>query len=92
MPQRRGSLDALSLPSVSKYAVRTSDMLIFTTLLELFFVILWTMLLSAWAARRGAWCRSAVTLLMLFLAFILGSQLSSIYSTGHYVDVLTLAI
>lgn len=66
-------------------------MLIFTTLLELFFVLLWTMLLSALAAGRGAWCRLAVILAMLFPSFVLGSQLASIYSTGHYVDVLTLS-
>lgn len=65
------------------------DMLILITLFELASVMLWTAFLSQKSARLGAVCRTAVILILLLSSGILGAQLSSICSTGHYLDALT---
>ena len=51
--------------------------------------MLWTAFLSQKSARLGAVCRTAVILILLLSSGILGAQLSSICSTGHYLDALT---
>lgn len=68
-------------------------MLFFLTLLEFIYILLWTGYLFNRCTKKW-WGLIVKTLLLsvfLLLSAILGGQLSSLYSTGHYIDVLTLS-
>lgn len=63
--------------------------------MELAFVLLWTIYLSRKCLKSCVWggviCKIFVLTIMLPLAFIVGGQLSSLFNTGHYIEVLTLS-
>ena len=61
--------------------------------MELVFVLLWTVYLSKKCLKSwgGVICKIVILALMLPLAFVVGGQLSSLFNTGHYIEVLTLS-
>ena len=61
-------------------------MLFCITLFEILTVLLWTVYLYKYVYRGGVIVKTTVSLALLVLSLILGGQLSSLYSTGHYIE------
>lgn len=66
-------------------------MLFCITLFEILTVLLWTVYLYKYVYRGGVIVKTTVSLALLVLSLILGGQLSSLYSTGHYIETMTLS-
>ena len=68
-------------------------MLFLLTLLEFIYILLWTAYLFNKCTKK--WWGVIVKILLLSVSLLLsatlGGQLASLYSTGHYIDVLTLS-
>lgn len=70
-------------------------MLLFITLIEFLLILLCTVYLFQRCANNCSWggviCRITAIPVLFLLAFIIGGQLSSLYNTGKYIEVLTLS-
>lgn len=66
-------------------------MLVCITLFELFSVLILVLYLYKKFYNGGGICKLIILFAALFLSLIIGSQLASLYNTGHYTEVLTLS-
>lgn len=66
-------------------------MLICITFFELISVLIWTIFLFRKCTIGGVICKTIILCVLLAFSFVLGGQLSSLYNSGHYIEVLTLS-